>query len=159
MVDTAWSFTIRVNGEDRVVRSNPEKPLLWVLREDVGLLGTKYGCGEGLCGVCTVLVDGVPTRSCQRTISGVESVEITTIEGIGEGELHPVQEAWIREDVSQCGFCQPGQILTAVALARRVPRPSEQETATAMDRVLCRCGTYGRIQKAIRSLLTERQEG
>jgi isoquinoline 1-oxidoreductase alpha subunit len=124
-------------------------PLLWVLRDVAGLTGTKYGCGKSLCGACTVHVDGVPTRTCQLPVERVAGKRITTIEGLAPEKLHPVQEAWIAESVPQCGYCQSGQILTAVALLAAKPAPTDQEIDDAMRGVLCRCGTYPRIRRAI----------
>jgi isoquinoline 1-oxidoreductase alpha subunit len=124
-------------------------PLLWVLRDVAGLTGTKYGCGKSLCGACTVHVDGVPTRTCQLPVERVAGKRVTTIEGLAPEKLHPVQEAWIAESVPQCGYCQSGQILTAVALLAAKPAPTDEEIDQAMRGVLCRCGTYPRIRRAI----------
>jgi isoquinoline 1-oxidoreductase alpha subunit len=124
-------------------------PLLWVLRDVLGLTGTKYSCGIGVCGCCTVLIDGDAEQSCRIPVSEVRGREITTIEGLSVDGSHPIQQAWIAEQVAQCGYCQPGQIMAAVALLRRNPHPSPDEIRQAMDRVLCRCGTYPRILKAI----------
>jgi isoquinoline 1-oxidoreductase alpha subunit len=124
-------------------------PLLWVLRDVAGLTGTKYGCGKSLCGACTVHVDGVPTRTCQLPVERVAGKRVTTIEGLAPEKLHPVQEAWIAESVPQCGYCQSGQILTAVALLAAKPAPTDQDIDDAMRGVLCRCGTYPRIRRAI----------
>jgi isoquinoline 1-oxidoreductase alpha subunit len=129
---------------------DPSTPLLWVLRDTLGLVGTKYGCGIGQCSACTVHVDGQPIQSCQLTVQSVAERKITTIEGVAkEGKLHPVQEAWIAEDVPQCGYCQAGQIMSAVALLERTPKPTDADIDNAMSRHLCRCGTYNRIRKAI----------
>lgn len=138
---------LMINGVERQVNVDPETPLLWVLREQLGLTGSKFGCGEGLCGACTVLVDGVPQRSCVTPIQEVRGKRIVTIEGIGDD--HPVKRAWLAEEVSQCGYCQPGQILAAVALLQGNPRPSDSDIDAAMTGNLCRCGTYGRIRRAI----------
>jgi isoquinoline 1-oxidoreductase alpha subunit len=131
-----------------------EAPLLDVIREHVGLRGTKYGCAKGLCGACTVHLDGVAVRSCQLPAGGVEGRRVTTIEGLAAGNgaarLHPVQEAWIAESVPQCGYCQPGQIMTAAALLASIPNPSEEQIRLAMEGNLCRCGTYPRIRRAVR---------
>lgn len=134
-------------------------PLLWVLRDTLGLVGTKYGCGIGACSACTVQVNGVPTQTCQLPVRSVEGQEITTIEGVAaaDGALHPVQQAWIDEDVAQCGYCQAGQIMSAVALLERTPKPSDADIDAAMARHLCRCGTYNRIRKAIH-IAAERAE-
>jgi isoquinoline 1-oxidoreductase alpha subunit len=129
---------------------DPSTPLLWVLRDTLGLVGTKYGCGIGQCSACTVHVDGQPIQSCQLTVQSIAERKITTIEGVAkEGKLHPVQEAWIAEDVPQCGYCQAGQIMSAVALLERTPKPTDADIDNAMSRHLCRCGTYNRIRKAI----------
>jgi isoquinoline 1-oxidoreductase alpha subunit len=131
-----------------------EAPLLDVIREHMGLRGTKYGCAKGLCGACTVHLDGVAVRSCQLPAAGVEGRRVTTIEGLAAGNgaarLHPVQEAWIAESVPQCGYCQPGQIMTAAALLASIPNPSEEQIRRAMEGNLCRCGTYPRIRRALR---------
>jgi len=141
-------ISLAVNGERRTVEVDPEKPLLWVLRDDLRLTGSKYGCGAGLCGACTVLVAGAAVRSCTLPVGSLAGKSITTIEGLAKGErLHPVQQAWIDEDVAQCGYCQAGQILSAVALLERKPRPTEADVATITN--LCRCGTYPRVRRAI----------
>jgi isoquinoline 1-oxidoreductase alpha subunit len=142
------SIRLIVNGEERVFNGDEDMPLLWYLRDHAGLTGTKYGCGEGLCGACTVLVDGRPRRSCVMKIGAAEGRAVTTIEGLGIAGLHPVQKAWIEEDVLQCGYCQAGQILSAVALLERNPNPTEEEIESITN--LCRCGTYVRIRRAIR---------
>ena len=142
--------TLKVNGETHTLDVDPSTPLLYILRNDLGLRGPRFGCGLGQCGTCTVLVDGRVTRSCTRAVSGV-SGEITTLEGLSaDGELHPVQQAWIDEQVPQCGYCQNGQIMTAKALLDRNPKPSDEELRQGMNSVLCRCMTYYRIQAAIR---------
>lgn len=138
-----------VNGKRRAVDVDPETPLLWVLRDTLGLTGTKYGCGAGLCGSCTVHLDGEPVRSCITSVSAASGSEITTIEGLSARGVHPVQEAFIAEDVTQCGYCQPGQIMTAAALLAKNPKPGDREIDEAMNLVLCRCGTYQRIRAAI----------
>ena len=141
-------IVLAVNGERRTVEVDPEKPLLWVLRDDLRLTGAKYGCGAGLCGACTVLIDGAAVRTCTLPVGQVAGKGVTTIEGLAKGErLHPVQQAWIDEDVAQCGYCQAGQILSAVALLQKTPRPTEADVASITN--LCRCGTYGRVRKAI----------
>lgn len=136
-----------INGQTFNVEVEPTANLLWVIRENLKLTGTKYGCGEGACGACTVLINGEATRSCRLTIEDVKGKTITTIEGIAED--HPIKQAWIAEEVSQCGYCQPGQILEAIALLKKVPKPTVEQIVGAMDGVLCRCGTYPRIIKAI----------
>jgi isoquinoline 1-oxidoreductase subunit alpha len=139
----------RLNGRPAEARVDPEMPLLWWLRDHAGLTGAKYGCGVGACGACTVLVDGAAMRSCVMPVSALAGREVTTIEGLAKGgELHPVQKAWIEEDVAQCGYCQAGQILAAVDLLKRTPKPTDAEIAAVSN--LCRCGTYPRIRKAIR---------
>ncbi len=142
-------ITLRVNGTERKVNVAPETPLLWVLRDTLELTGTKYGCGAGLCGACTVHLDGDAARSCITPVSAATGKSITTIEGLAHGAAHPVQEAWIVEDVPQCGYCQSGQIMQAAALLAKNPHPSEQEIIEAMTGNLCRCGTYYRIRRAI----------
>ncbi len=145
------AITLRVNGRSHTVDVEPATPLLYVLRNDLGLRGPRFGCGLGQCGACTVLIDGEAVRSCVRQTGSVEGVAITTLEGLAEnGRLHPLQQAWIDEQVPQCGFCQNGQILTAKALLDRNPRPSDAEIRQAMARTLCRCMTYYRVQAAIR---------
>jgi isoquinoline 1-oxidoreductase alpha subunit len=136
-----------VNGKERRVDVSQDTPLLWVLREKLELTGTKYGCGEGLCGACTVLIDGAPRRSCVTPVGDVQGKKVLTIEGIPEN--HPVKRAWLAEEVSQCGYCQPGQIVSAVALLKAVPEPTDLNIDSAMSGNLCRCGTYGRIRRAI----------
>jgi len=124
-------------------------PLLWVLRDEIGLTGTKFGCGRGLCGTCTIHLDGEPTRSCMTPVEYADGSEITTIEGLSNDVSHPLQQAWIDEEVPQCGYCQSGQIMTAAALLKRIPDPSDDDIDVAMKMNLCRCGTYQRIRKAI----------
>jgi aerobic-type carbon monoxide dehydrogenase small subunit (CoxS/CutS family) len=127
----------------------PETPLLWALRDALALTGTKFGCGIGACGSCTVLLDGAPVRSCQVTIAEAAGRRVTTIEGLSPDGNHPVQRAWIADEVPQCGYCQSGQIVAAAALLSRKPRPTDADIDTAMDGILCRCGTYERIRRAI----------
>ena len=141
---------LRVNGRVAEVSVPADTPLLWVIREELELTGTKFGCGQALCGACTVHVDGVPRRSCVTAVGDVAATEITTIEGLArDGALHPVQEAWLSENVPQCGYCQAGQIMTAVALLARKPHPTDAEIDAVMSGNLCRCGTYPRIRRAI----------
>ncbi|HEY4048959.1 MAG TPA: (2Fe-2S)-binding protein [Acidobacteriaceae bacterium] len=142
-------FLIEVNGGQQTVKAPAEMPLLWVLRDILNMTGTKYGCGIGLCGACTVHMDGKATRSCQIPVAKSVESKITTIEGLGRNGLHPVQEAWITEQVPQCGYCQPGQIMSAAALLSTIPKPSDADIDRAMAGNLCRCGTYFRIRKAI----------
>jgi isoquinoline 1-oxidoreductase alpha subunit len=144
-------FSISVNGERHEVEAAGQTPLLWVLRDTLGLTGTKYGCGIAQCGACTVHVDGVATRACITPISSVEGQEITTIEGLTpENGLHPVQQAWLDEDVVQCGYCQSGQIMSAAELLSQNDNPSDDDIDSAMSGNICRCGTYGRIRSAIK---------
>jgi aerobic-type carbon monoxide dehydrogenase small subunit (CoxS/CutS family) len=137
-----------VNGSRRSVDVAPGTPLLWVLRDNLGLTGTKFGCGIALCGSCTVHVDGAPTRSCATPISSVAGKRVTTIEGLSSDRSHPVQQAWIAEDVPQCGYCQSGQIMAAVALLETTPHPTDADIDATMTNI-CRCGTYQRIRAAI----------
>lgn len=143
-------YTLNVNGVKRQVEADPDTPLLWVIRDIVGLTGTKFGCGMALCGACTVHINDQPVRSCSTPISTVKSTQrITTIEGLSPDTNHPVQQAWIAEQVPQCGYCQSGQIMSAVALLRANPSPSDEDIDNYMAGNLCRCGTYPRIRKAI----------
>jgi isoquinoline 1-oxidoreductase alpha subunit len=143
--------TIRVNGRDQRIDVEPDTPLLWVLRENLGLTGTKFGCGIAQCGSCTVHIDGAPVRACVTPVSSVGSASITTIEGIAEsGQLHPVQQAWIDEQVPQCGYCQSGQVMSAVALLRDDPNPDDDAIDRAMSGNICRCGMYARIKRGIK---------
>ncbi|GJL86992.1 MAG: (2Fe-2S)-binding protein [Minwuia thermotolerans] len=141
-------LTLKVNGRTMEVDVEPDTPLLWVLRETIGLAGTRFGCGQGLCGACTVHLDGVATRTCVLPVSDVGTAEITTIEGLSADNCHPVQQAWIELDVPQCGYCQSGQIMAAAALLAENPLPSDADIDDAMTNI-CRCGTYGRIRKGI----------
>jgi aerobic-type carbon monoxide dehydrogenase small subunit (CoxS/CutS family) len=147
--DNVSAFTLRVNGQIYTVDAASDTPLLWVLRDTLALTGTKYSCGEGRCGACTVHLDGEAVKSCMIEISEVGEREVTTIEGLSLDGGHPLQQAWIEDSVSQCGYCQPGQIMTAVALLVKTPNPSDDEIDAAMSDVLCRCGTYQRIRRAI----------
>jgi isoquinoline 1-oxidoreductase subunit alpha len=140
---------LTVNGQAREADAADDTPLLWVLRDTLGLTGTKYGCGKALCGACTVHVDGTPTRSCQTAVSTVAGKSITTIEGLSADRSHPIQRAWIELDVPQCGYCQSGQIMSAAALLASNPAPKDGDIDTAMAGNICRCGTYPRIRKAI----------
>lgn len=140
-----------VNGEPRQVNADPRMPLLWVLRDLLKLTGTKFGCGAGLCGACTVHVDGRAVRACQTPLAAIGGARIVTIEGLGHPQLHPVQIAWLEQNVPQCGYCQPGQIMQAAALLAQTPHPRDAEIDAAMSGNLCRCGTYPRIRTAIRA--------
>jgi aerobic-type carbon monoxide dehydrogenase small subunit (CoxS/CutS family) len=143
---------IHVNGSMRRIDADPDRTLLSVLRDDLDLTGTKFGCGEGQCAACTVLIDGVATRSCLTKVGAVGVKKITTIEGLApEGKLHPMQQAFLEADALQCGYCTPGMILGAVSLLKRNPNPSEQEIAAGMNGHICRCGTYARVVSAIRA--------
>lgn len=142
-------ITLHVNGSNREASVSAETPLLWVLRDTLRLTGTKFGCGAGLCGACTVHVDGAAVRSCSTPVSQVVGKNITTIEGLSADGLHAVQQAWIAEDVPQCGYCQSGQIMAAAAMLAKNPKPSDDQISQAMSGNICRCGTYDRIRKAI----------
>lgn len=143
-------FRFHVNGKERTVKTDPRRPLLEVLREDLALTGTKYGCGEGQCRACTVLIDGSPTPSCTTAVSVAQNKRVQTIEGLAEGEdLHPVQQAFVDEDAMQCGYCVPGMVLTAVGLLDRNPNPSRSEIVEGMNTNICRCCGYGNILKAV----------
>lgn len=146
------ALTLRVNGTEKNVDVSPETPLLWVLRDALELTGTKFGCGVGLCGACSVHVNDTLTRSCTMHVSEAVGKNITTIEGLGANGLHPLQKAWIAEDVPQCGYCQSGQIMAAAALLAKTPHPSDTEITEFMSANICRCGTYDRIRRAIRSV-------
>jgi len=147
------AMTLLINGKNRTTDVDPDTPLLWVLRDSLGLPGTKYGCGMALCGACTVLVDGEPVRACSTPAASVAGKSVTTIEGLAKSptELHPLQRAWIEHDVPQCGYCQAGQLMSAAALLARTPKPSDQDIDAAMAGNICRCGTYQRIRAAIHS--------
>ncbi len=144
-------INLNVNGKKQVVDVDPRTPLLWVLRDHLDLVGTKYGCGIAQCGACTILLDGNAVRSCVLPVSQVEGKKVTTIEGLSEKGDHPVQQAWLEHDVAQCGYCQAGQIMSAVALLENNPDPTDDEIKTAMNGNLCRCATYLRIRKAIKT--------
>jgi isoquinoline 1-oxidoreductase alpha subunit len=144
-----------INNSPHEVEVAPDTPLLWVLRDKLNMTGTKYGCGMGLCGACTVHLDGEAVRSCQTAVSSVASKKITTIEGLSVDNSHPLQKAWIAEQVPQCGYCQPGQIMSAAALLAKTSRPSDQQIDSAMSGNLCRCGMYQRIRRAIHRAIGE----
>src|SRR5580698_10991952 len=143
------AITLKINGKDYSTNLDPGTPLLWVLRDGFNLTGTKYGCGMGLCGACTVHLDGEAVRSCQTPLGSVGSKKITTIEGLSADRTHPVQTAWIAEQVPQCGYCQSGQIMQAASFLARNPHPSSDQIDQAMSGNICRCGTYQRIRRAI----------
>ncbi|MBN7816209.1 (2Fe-2S)-binding protein [Algoriphagus sp. YJ13C] len=144
-------FNLSINGQNKQVDVDPNTPMLWVLRDHLDLVGTKFGCGIAQCGACTIHLDGTATRSCQLPVSAAEGAEITTIEGISEKGDHPVQKAWLEHDVPQCGYCQAGQIMSAVALLKDNPSPSDEDIDNAMNGNICRCGTYTRIKAAIKT--------
>ncbi|MEO9851571.1 MAG: (2Fe-2S)-binding protein [Reichenbachiella sp.] len=146
------TYQLEINGEQKSVEADADTPLLWVIRDHLKLDGTKYGCGIAQCGACTVHIDGTPIRSCVIPISRMEGKQVVTIEGLSEIGDHPVQEAWKDIDVPQCGYCQTGQIMSAAALLERIPQPTEEEIYRAMKGNVCRCGTYPRIVKAIKSV-------
>jgi len=140
--------TLTINGRDVEVRAAPETPLLWVLRDELGLTGTKYGCGAAQCGACTVHADGMPLRACVTTLAMVAGMKVATVESLG-GD-HPLQKAWVKHNVPQCGYCQSGQLMSAAALLAETPKPTDAEIVAAMSGNICRCGTYGRIKAAIK---------
>ena len=146
------AILLNINASTVTVAAGAEAaPLLYYLREQLGLFGAKFGCGVGLCGACTVLIDGQPARSCVTTVASVVGKAVTTIEGLATGgKLHPVQEAWLAENVPQCGYCQAGQIMTAVGLLRAKPAPTDSDIAQAFEGILCRCGTYNRVRRAVK---------
>jgi isoquinoline 1-oxidoreductase alpha subunit len=143
------AFTLTVNGTTRTVDVSPDTPLLWVLRDTLGLTGTKYGCGIGQCSACAVHVNGEPARSCRVTIGDSANAKVTTIEGLSPGKMNTLQQAWIAEEVPQCGYCQSGQIMVAASLLAKTPKPTDADIDTAMNANICRCGTYERIRRAI----------
>lgn len=143
------TYDLQINGQLYTVEAEAQMPLLWVLRDLLGLTGTKFSCGLGLCGSCTVLIDGEPARSCVTLVETAVGKTITTIEGLSPDISHPLQKAWLAENVTQCGYCQPGQIMNAAALLQKTSDPTDAEIDAAMSNVLCRCGTYQRIRKAI----------
>ena len=145
------TITLKVNNKSYKVEADPKMPLLWAIRDLVGLTGTKYGCGIAQCGACTVHMAGVPVRSCSIPVSAAANKDITTIEGISSDNSHPVQQAWIQEQVPQCGYCQSGQIMAATALLKKNANPTDKDIDAAMQGHICRCGTYPRIRKAIKT--------
>ncbi|QTD36476.1 (2Fe-2S)-binding protein [Polaribacter batillariae] len=144
------NYTLNINGKNRAVSVDEDTPLLWVLRDELDLVGTKFGCGIAQCGACTVHIDGVATRSCQMQVSVLNDVKITTIEGLSKNGKHPVQEAWKEIDVPQCGYCQAGQIMTASAFLAENKNPTDEEIREAMHGNICRCASYNRIEKAVK---------
>lgn len=144
------SINLNVNGKKQVIDVDPKTPVLWVLRDHLDLVGTKFGCGIASCGACTILLEGNAVRSCQLPVSAAEGKEITTIEGLSEDGDHPVQKAWLEIDVPQCGYCQAGQIMNAVSLLNSTPNPTDEQIESAMNGNICRCGTYVRIKAAIK---------
>jgi aerobic-type carbon monoxide dehydrogenase small subunit (CoxS/CutS family) len=145
------SINLNVNGKQQSVDVDPNTPMLWVLRDHLNLVGTKFGCGMAQCGACTILFEGTATRSCQLPVSAAEGKAITTIEGLSENGDHPVQKAWLEQDVPQCGYCQAGQIMSAVSLLNSNPNPTDDDIDNAMNGNICRCGTYVRIKAAIKT--------
>lgn len=148
------TFNLKINKKNYTVEADSDTPLLWVLRDHVNLVGTKYGCGVGQCGACTVHADGNAMRSCLLQVSQAQGMEITTIEGLSEEGDHPVQKAWLEHDVPQCGYCQAGQIMSAASLLNNNPKPSDDDIDAAMNGNICRCGTYVRIKEAIKTAAT-----
>ena len=153
------AYALTVNGQTRRVDVPADTPLLWALRDQLDLVGTKYGCGMGLCGACTVHLDGVPVRSCLTPVATVGKMAVTTIEGLDPAGKHPLQQAWCDHDVPQCGYCQAGQIMTAAALLKNTPAPTDEEIDGALAGNLCRCGTYLRIRAAVKSAASALQAG
>ncbi len=152
------SVTLKINGETRTLDADPDSPLLWALRDELGMTGTKFGCGIASCGACTVHLDGMPIRSCQTMVGDVEGEDITTIEGVSGKAAEAIQSAWNELDVPQCGYCQSGQIMAATALLTETPKPTDEDIDFAMDGNVCRCATYARIRKAIH-LAADKMEG
>lgn len=150
------TFNLNINGKQQQVDVDPATPMLWVLRDQLGLVGTKYGCGVAMCGACTIHLGGVAVRSCQLPVSQVGRQAITTIEGLSEQGDHPVQQAWLEHDVPQCGYCQAGQIMNAAAFLEANPSPTDEEIEAAMNGNICRCGTYTRIKAAIKTAAANR---
>jgi isoquinoline 1-oxidoreductase alpha subunit len=146
-----------INGKSVDVKAEPDTPLLWVIRDEIGLTGTKYGCGMALCGACTVHLDGQPVRSCQTPVSAVAGKSVATVESLSRNNTHPLQVAWIKHDVPQCGYCQSGQLMSAAALLKQNKNPSDAEIDAAMSGNICRCGTYPRIRAAIKSAAADLQ--
>jgi isoquinoline 1-oxidoreductase alpha subunit len=147
--------SFNLNGKQVTVKAEPDTPLLWVIRDEIGLTGTKFGCGMALCGACTVQLDGAPVRSCQTPVSAAAGKKIATVESLSKDNTHPLQKAWIAHDVPQCGYCQSGQLMSAAALLRTNKNPSDADIENAMSGNICRCGTYNRIRAAIKSAAAE----
>jgi isoquinoline 1-oxidoreductase subunit alpha len=145
------TYTVNVNGQNRKIEADADTPMLWVLRDNLNLVGTKYGCGMAQCGACTIHVDGAAVRSCVLPIANVGNKKITTIEGLSEDGTHPLQKAWIEHDVPQCGYCQAGQIMNAAAFLKKNPKPTDEEIIENMNGNICRCGTYTRIKAAVKT--------
>jgi isoquinoline 1-oxidoreductase alpha subunit len=145
------TYNLKINGETHSIEADSDTPLLWILRDQIGLVGVKYGCGIGQCGSCTVHVNGSPLRSCMLQVSQLQGMDIVTIEGLSKEGDHPVQKAWLKHDVPQCGYCQSGQIMTAAALLKNNPNPTDEDIDAAMEGNICRCGTYVRIKQAIKT--------
>jgi isoquinoline 1-oxidoreductase alpha subunit len=152
-------YTLTINGRNHTVTAEPDTPLLWILREHLGLTGTKFGCGQGLCGACTVHLNGTPLRSCQLPVSTLGGMAVTTIEGLSADGSHPLQKAWCDHDVAQCGYCQAGQIMSAAALLKANPDPADADIDGALAGNLCRCGTYLRIRAAIKDAAATARPG
>ena len=153
------AITLTINGKNQSVEAAPDTPLLWILRDMLNLTGTKYGCGIGACGACTIHQNGKAVRACQITLQEAAGKSFTTIEGLSESGNHPCQRAWIEEDVAQCGFCQPGMIMTAAAFLKAVPQPTDADIDREMSNSVCRCGTYQRIRRAIKRAAGEMKNG
>jgi isoquinoline 1-oxidoreductase alpha subunit len=152
--ETLMSVNFQVNGKPAQANAETDTPLLWVLRDELGMTGTKFGCGAALCGACTVHVNGEPVRACQTPLSAVAGKKVSTIEGLSKGNTHPLQVAWIKHDVPQCGYCQSGQLMSAAALLSKNKNPSDADIDNAMSGNICRCGTYPRIRAAIKDAAT-----
>ena len=153
------STRLKLNGKTLEVKSEPDTPLLWVVREEIGLVGTKFGCGAGLCGACTVHLDGVAVRSCQTPLSAAAGKSVSTIESLSRNNTHPLQKAWIKHDVPQCGYCQSGQLMSAAALLAKNKNPSDADIDAAMAGNMCRCGTYVRVRAAIKTAAADMRGG